>query len=99
MRVQVKHVPRAENLRADALAKLATTSQEDLGRLIPVEHLPEPSVNINDEEVSPLMSELSWMDSTLDYLVEGTLPNDPKEASKLRARLARFALHQGTLYK
>ena len=40
IRVQVKHVPRKENSRSDALAKLATASQEDLGRLIPVEHLP-----------------------------------------------------------
>ena len=28
--VQVRHVPRAKNSRADALEKLATTSQEDL---------------------------------------------------------------------
>ena len=41
-RVQVKHVPRAENSRADALAKLAIASQEDLGKLIPVKHLPDP---------------------------------------------------------
>ena len=58
-RVQVKHVPRAENSRADALAKLATTSQEDLGRLIPVEHLLEPSVSIDNGEVSHVMSEPS----------------------------------------
>ena len=42
IRVQVKHVPRTENSRADALVKLATASQEDLGRLILVGHLPEP---------------------------------------------------------
>ena len=59
IRVRVKHVPRAENSRADALAKLATASQEDLGRLILVEHLPEPSVSIDNGEVSPVMSELS----------------------------------------
>ena len=53
--VQVKHVPRAESSRADALAKLATTSQEDLGRLILVEHLPEPLVSIDNREVSPVM--------------------------------------------
>ena len=47
MRVQVKHVPRAENSQVDALAKLATASQEDLGRLIPIEHLQEASVSIN----------------------------------------------------
>ena len=28
--VQVRHVPRVENARADALAKLATVPQEDL---------------------------------------------------------------------
>ena len=81
------------------MAKLATASQEDLGRLIPVEHLPEPSVNIDNREVSPVMSEPSWMDPIWDYLVEGTLPSDPKEASKLRARSARFTIHRGTLYK
>ena len=42
IRVQVKHVPRVENSRVDALEKLATASQEDLGRLIPIKHLPEP---------------------------------------------------------
>ena len=47
LRVQVRHVQRVENSRANALAKLATASQEDLGRLIPIEHLPEPSVSIN----------------------------------------------------
>ena len=34
IRLQVRHVPRAENAWADALAKLAITPQEDLERLI-----------------------------------------------------------------
>ena len=59
IRVQVKHVLRAENSRVDALVKLATASQEDLGSLIPVEHLPEPSVNVDNGEVSPVMSKPS----------------------------------------
>ena len=93
--VQVRHIPRAENSRADALAKLATASQEDLNKLTPVEHLSEPSVDLNSKEVSPIMSELSWMDPIWDYLIEGLLPNDPKEASKLRSRSARFTIHRG----
>ena len=99
IRVQVKHVPRVENSRADALVKLATASQEDLGRLIPVEHLPEPLVSIDNGEVSPVMSKPSRMDLIWDYLVEGTLPSDPNEASKLRTRSVRFIVHRGTLYK
>ena len=46
IQVQVKHVPRAKNTRTNALTKLATTPQEDLDRLILVEHLSEPSVNV-----------------------------------------------------
>ena len=60
--VQVRHIPRAENSRADALEKLATASQEDLSRLTPIEHLAELSIDLYDEEVAPIMSEPSWMD-------------------------------------
>ena len=31
--------------------------------------------------------------------MDGTLPSDLKKASKLRARLTRFTVHRGTLYK
>ena len=99
IQVQVRHVLETENTWADALAKLAKTPQEDLDRLILIEHLPKPSVNVDDEEVSPTMSVLSWMDPIWDYLVDGTFPSDPKKASKLRTRLARFTIHWGTLYK
>ena len=88
-----------ENTRAYALVKLATVPQEDLDRLISIEHLPEPSLNVDDEEVSPVMSKPSWMDPIWDYLVDETLPSDSKEASKLRARSTRFTIHRGTLYK
>ena len=37
--VQVRHIPRAENSQADALAKLVTASQEDLSRSTPVDRI------------------------------------------------------------
>ena len=55
VRVQVRHVPRTENSRADALAKLATASQEDLDRRVSVEHLMEPSIDVNSYEVLLIM--------------------------------------------
>ena len=97
--VQFKHVLRTKSTRADALEKLAITPQEDLDRLIPVKHLPEPSMSIDGEEVSSVMSEPSCMDPIWDYLVDGTLPINPKEALKLRNRSARFAIHRVTLYR
>ena len=97
--VQVRHIPRAENSRADALAKLAIASQEDLSRLTPVEYLAEPSIDLYGEEVAPIESGPSWIEPIWDYLIDGRLLDDPKEASKIRTRSARFTTHRGSLYK
>ena len=97
--VQVKHVPKAENSQSDALVKLATASQEDLSRSTPVEYLAEPSIDLCDVVVAPVESEPSWMDPIWDYIIDGSLPDDPKEAAKIKARSARFTNHKGSLYK
>ena len=97
--VQVKHVPRSENSRADALAKLATASQEDLGRSTPVEYLAEPSIDPYSMVVAPVESVPSWVDTIWNYIIDGSLPDDPKEAAKIRARSAKFTNHKGNLYK
>ena len=75
--VQVRHVPKVENSRADALAKLATALQEDLSRSTPVEYLAEPSIDLCDVEVTHVGSEPSWMDPIWDYIIDGLLPDDP----------------------
>ena len=97
--VQVKHVPRAENSRADALAKLAIASQEDLSSSTPVEYLAEPSIDLFDVQVTQIRSEPNWMDPIWNYIIDGCLPDDPKEAAKIRTRSARFTNHKGSLYK
>ena len=97
--VQVKHVPRAENSRADALAKLATAPQEDLGRSTPVEYMAKPSIDPYSMVVAPVESAPSWMDPIWNYIIDGSLPDDLKEAAKIRVRSARFTNHKGSLYK
>ena len=97
--VQVRHIPRAKNSRADALAKLAAASQEDLNRSTPVEYLAEPSIDLCGVEVAPIRSEPSWMDPIWDYIIDGRLPDDSKEAAKIRMRSAKFTNHKGSLYK
>ena len=97
--VQVKHVLRAKNSRDDALVKLATALQEDLGRSTPVEYLAEPSIDPFSMVVALVGSVPSWMDPIWDYINDGTLPDDPKEATKIRVRSSRFTNHKGSLYK
>ena len=99
VQVQIRHVPRVENSRADPLEKLATASQEDLGSSTPVEYLAEPSIDPYSMMVAPVESAPSWMDHIWNYIIDGSLPNDPKEAAKIRATSARFTNHKGSLYK
>ena len=56
VQVLVRHIPRTENSRVDALAKLATMWQDDLDRRVSVEHLMEPSVDVKSDEVLPVMT-------------------------------------------
>ena len=81
------------------MAKLATAPQEDLGRSTPVEYLAEPYIDLCDVVVAPVESEPSWMDPIWDYIIDGSLPDNPKEAAKIRTRSARFTNHKGSLYK
>ena len=59
----------------------------------------EPSIDVNSDEVLLVITAPSWMDLIWGYLLNEILHSDPNEASKLRARSARFALLRGTLYK
>ena len=97
--VQIKYVPRTENSRADTLAKLATALQEGIGESAPVEYLAEPSIDPYSLVVAPIGSVPNWMDPIWDYINDGTLPDDPKEAAKIRVRSSRFTNHKGSLYK
>ena len=81
------------------MAKLATASQEDLSWSTPVEYLVEPSIDLCGVEVAPIGSLPSWIDPIWDYITDGCLSDDPKEASKIRTRSARFTNHKGSLYK
>jgi ribonuclease HI len=87
-------VPCEQNTGADTLAKLAS-SDEATHQHIEVQYSPSHM----EEEVSPIDVSSSWMIPITNYLEEGTLPSDPVEARKLKVRLARFTLIQGTLYK
>ena len=97
--VQVKYIPRTENSQADALAKLATALQEDIGESTSVEYLAEPSIDPYGMVVALIGSAPNWMDPIWDYINDGTLPDDPKEAAKIRVRSSRFINHKGSLYK
>ncbi|GJU48590.1 reverse transcriptase domain-containing protein [Tanacetum coccineum] len=64
-----------------------------------VEILKEKS--IHEKEVTTVVEEdgPTWMTPIIEYLKEGTLPNDKKEASKLRIKARQYELLEGILYR
>ena len=71
----MKHIDREDNSNADALAKLATSKDAKLFRLVPIEVIPEPSIAKRDL-VEAIESDPSWMDDIVIYLKEDKLPED-----------------------
>ncbi|GKA01732.1 reverse transcriptase domain-containing protein [Tanacetum coccineum] len=95
----ISQVPRSKNKKADALSKIASTSFAHLSKQVLVEILKEKS--IQEEEVATVVEEEgpTWMTPIMEYLKDGTLPGDRKEASKLRIKARQYELLDRILYK
>ncbi|GKA30460.1 reverse transcriptase domain-containing protein [Tanacetum coccineum] len=95
----ISHVSRSKNKKADALSKIASTRFAHLSKQVLVEILNEKS--INGKEVAAVVEEEepTWMTPIVEYLRDGTLPEDSKDASKLRIKARQYELLQGVLYR
>ena len=77
------HVPRSSNAHADSLAMLATSSAQNLPRVILVEDLREPSATVNTIQINQVRAGPSWMDSITQFLKEDILPKEKIEVDKI----------------
>ncbi|GKD20077.1 reverse transcriptase domain-containing protein, partial [Tanacetum coccineum] len=95
----ISQVPRSKNKKADALSKIASTSFAHLSKQVLVEVLKEKS--IQEREVETVVEEYrpTWMTPIMEYLKDRTLPDDRKEASKLRIKARQYELLEGVLYR
>nr|GEY65873.1 hypothetical protein [Tanacetum cinerariifolium] len=87
----ISQVPRSKNKQADALSKIASTSFAHLSKQVLVEVLENKS--IKEKEVAAMIEE------DADYLKEGILPGDNKEARKLCLKARQYELRDGVLYR
>nr|GEZ67023.1 hypothetical protein [Tanacetum cinerariifolium] len=95
----ISQVPRSRNKKADALSKIASISFAHLSKQVLVEVLETKS--ITGKEVTAVIEEEgpTWMTELVDYLKEGILPGDEKEARKLRLKARQYELMEGVIYK
>ncbi|KAK0582161.1 hypothetical protein LWI29_022202 [Acer saccharum] len=96
---RIVHVPREENEKVDALAKLASATINIWPKTISMIRLRQPSI-FKSKEVGAVFSERdSWITPIKEYLVNDVLPSDPLEAKRLKYRATRYSVLNGELYK
>ncbi|XP_062075042.1 uncharacterized protein LOC133779056 [Humulus lupulus] len=94
----IEQIPRERNTHVDALAKLASPKDGDTLELVPVEYLPRSSIVNPDVHMASFPKE-SWASPIIDYLKDGVVPTDKREARRLVYKAARYTLVDGILYK
>ncbi|XP_022849947.1 uncharacterized protein LOC111372035 [Olea europaea var. sylvestris] len=95
---KITKIPRKDNERADALAKLASANPRRLPRTASVQILRQPSIQ-HVIDVMNVENEESWIDPLFEYLTKNKLPEDALTAKRLKVRAASFAIIDGQLYK
>ena len=63
---------------------------EEVPRIIKVELIAEPIINVAVDVSVVTVSEPCWMDPIVDFLAEDRVPNDENEASRVRWVAARY---------
>ncbi|VFQ93311.1 unnamed protein product, partial [Cuscuta campestris] len=106
---KIAQIPRAENADADLLSKLTQYAPEHVSKLARVEILDRAS--IEKLEVAVITGEAQsdrsnlvgaddhWMYDLMEYLMNGTLPEQDDRARKVKLRAPRFQVLDGKLYK
>ncbi|VFQ70529.1 unnamed protein product [Cuscuta campestris] len=106
---KIAQIPRAENADADLLSKLSQYAPEHVSKLARVEILDR--ANIKKLEVAAITAgsqfdrsnlvgaDDHWMYDLMEYLVDGSLPEQDDRARKVKLRAPRFQILDGKLYK
>jgi ribonuclease HI len=99
--VNIERVGREHNGHADSLAGLASAVAPDFRRTVIVEVQDSPSImRSSPATVCQVEAGPSWMDPILNYLTKDVLPEDQKEAAKIRRDATRYWVsREGKLYK
>ncbi|GJU59772.1 reverse transcriptase domain-containing protein [Tanacetum coccineum] len=89
---QLVHVRRNQNKKADALSKLASMTFEHLIKEVLVEVLAKRSIEEKEVLKVEIEEKRSWMSPIQEYLLSDLLPEDTKEARKIKIQVPQYKL-------
>ncbi|KAF7132907.1 hypothetical protein RHSIM_Rhsim09G0074100 [Rhododendron simsii] len=95
----IVRIPREENSDADYLAKLAMAKEDAIPRNTPVRYLELPSIASTIIQVQAINYSDSWTGPIVDYITNGTLPEDKIKARQLKIRAAKYLMMGDVLYR
>ncbi|XP_071700624.1 uncharacterized protein [Rutidosis leptorrhynchoides] len=95
----IEHVRRSQNKKADALSKLASITFAHLAKEVLVEVLEKRSIEAQEVHDLVTEEENTWMKPIREYLELGILPEDKKEARKIRIKAPSYKMMNGALYR
>ena len=90
--VKVVQVAKRQNRHTDSLATLASSSTEEIPRLIKVEMVVEPSINARVCVSLVTATKPCWMDLIIDFLAKDRVPANENKAKKMRRAATRYWL-------
>ncbi|VFQ86119.1 unnamed protein product, partial [Cuscuta campestris] len=106
---KIAQIPRAENADADLLSKLTQYAPEHVLKLARVEILGRASIETLEVTAIATGSQFDrsnlvraddhWMYDLMEYLTDGSLPEQDDRARKVKLRAPRFQILDGKLYK
>ncbi|KAL6332117.1 hypothetical protein AAG906_020799 [Vitis piasezkii] len=96
----IEKIRRTENGRADALVGIAASShQRSYSVAYTCANQPIAETSTCNTIEASQADDQEWTNNITEYLQTGTLPEDPKQAHKIRVQATRFTLIGGHLYK
>ena len=96
---KIEQVPRAENVEANSLVRLASRLEDGTLRRMPIEILSEPSTKESANHVMPVNAFPSWVDLIFEYLMEGKIPENKNKARRIKYQATRYTIMSGKLYR
>ncbi|VFQ93487.1 unnamed protein product [Cuscuta campestris] len=106
---KIAQIPRAENADADLLSKLTQYAPEHVSKLARVEILDRASIEklevaaiaagSQSDRSNLVGADDHWMYDLMEYLMDGSLPEQDDRARKGKLRAPRFQVLDGKLYK
>jgi ribonuclease HI len=101
-RTAVTQVPRKENARADALSKMGSGTGpvvKTSTRGVVIQTKPSILPKLDMMEIEEESDEPEWATDVIQYLHNGSLPEEKMRARKVKMHSARYVLIGGSLYR